>query len=143
MKLAGLVVCLTSILVVAAQPAWTAVCTVPGFHPTIQTAVADASCSEIEIAGGTYPESVVVTRALRMNGAGSDQTFIQGQMRIDGVSVELSGMHISAPEEPLSSHSGGEVDGFDLVVVPGAAAAAVFADGFESGDLSAWSFSTN
>ena len=46
-----------------------AICTVPGSHPTIQSAVNDLTCSTINVAAGTYNEQVQITRTLTLRGA--------------------------------------------------------------------------
>lgn len=117
-----------------------ATCDVPsGSHPNIQAAVDDSGCGPIVIAAGSYPESVVIARTLNLVGAGSDQTFIQGQVQIFAGAVHLAGMHISAADEALFSTSGAEVSGFDLVVFNGDFEPPLFADGFETGNTDAWS----
>src|SRR3954470_23128856 len=44
-------------------------CTVPGDHPTIQSAATDASCDVINVAPGVYNENVTVTHSCTINGA--------------------------------------------------------------------------
>src|SRR5687767_1883498 len=46
-----------------------ATCTVPGTHPTIQAAAADASCTVINVAPGIYNENVLVSNPTTINGA--------------------------------------------------------------------------
>lgn len=46
-----------------------AVCTVPGTHPTIQDAVNDVTCATINVAPGTYNESVNISHTVTINGA--------------------------------------------------------------------------
>ena len=121
-----------------------ATCIVPsGTHPDIQTAIGDIGCEPIVIAAGTYVESPVIARTVSLTGAGSDQTFIQGQVQVTVGTVHLAGLHITAPADALWAHSGAEVSGFDLEVVNGAVQSSpIFVDGFESGDTSGWSVVT-
>ncbi len=88
----------TVAVVAMAQPAAAATCNVPSApHPTIQAAVDDIGCAPIVIAAGTYSESVVIARTVNLTGAGSDQTFIQGQVQVTSGTVHLAGLHITAP----------------------------------------------
>ncbi|MCB0097703.1 MAG: hypothetical protein KDE46_18355, partial [Caldilineaceae bacterium] len=55
-------------------------CTVPSAaYPTIQAAVDDANCDEVNVAAGTYAESVNIPRALTLRGAGDELTILDGQ----------------------------------------------------------------
>jgi hypothetical protein len=137
---------LTRVLIAAiaglasANLAVAATCNVPsGTHPDIQTAVDDIGCAPIVIAAGTFIESPVIDRSVNLTGAGSGQTFIQGQIQVTAGTVHLDGMYIAAAGEALWSHSGAEVSGFDLVVTSGAVSTVIFTDGFESGGTDAWS----
>ena len=127
-------------LVAFAHSAPAATCNVPSApHPTIQAAVDDIGCAPIIIAAGTYAGTVVIARTVNLTGAGSDQTFVQGQVQVTSGTVHLSGLHITAPADALWAHSGAEISGFDLEVVNGAVEPPLFADGFESGGAGAWS----
>jgi len=121
-------------------PAQAATCNVPSVsYPDIQTAVDDVSCTPIVVAAGTYLETVVIDRDLTLDGAGSDQTFLLGQIQATAGVVHLKRLHITAPADALWAHSGGEISGFDLVVVNGAVQLnSIFFDGFESGDPTEW-----
>jgi len=131
----------TLAVVAFAQPATAATCNVPSApHPTIQAAVDDIGCAPIVIAAGTYSGSVVIARSVNLTGAGSDQTFVQGQVQVNSGTVHLVGLHLTAPNDALWAHSGAEVSGFDLEVVNGEIfETPLFADGFESGGTGAWS----
>ena len=133
------------VLAVVMVAAWTphalaATCNVPSApHPTIQAAIDDIGCDPIIVAAGTYTEAPVIARSLTLMGAGSGQSFIQGQVEVSAGTVSLKQFNISATGEALWSHSGGEISGFDLVVVTGIVETTLFADGFESGTTGAWS----
>ena len=119
------------------------VCAVPSAsHPTVQAAISDLGCSEIVLAAQTFVESPVIGRSLTLRGSGSDQSFIQGRLEVSAGTVSLEGLHLAAAGGALSVHSGAEVSGFDLVALEGDLVALLFADGFETGDLSRWSAST-
>ncbi len=84
------------------QPASAATCNVPSApHPTIQAAVDDIGCAPIVIAAGTYSGSVVIARSVNLTGAGSDQTFVQGQVQVNSGTVHLAGLHLTAPNDAL------------------------------------------
>jgi nitrous oxidase accessory protein NosD len=115
-------------------------CTVPSTaHPTIQSAVVTPSCSQIDVAAGTYTETVVVDRSLELTGAGSTSSFIRGGIEVQAGSAAVTGFHLSGPGEALWAHSGAEVAGFDLVVVNGMVETPLFTDDFESGGTGEWS----
>jgi hypothetical protein len=85
MKIGKLVALTTSALAVAltlltfgASEAKAATCTVPGSHATIQAAVNDPACSNINVAPGVYDEQVKVTRSnVTITGSGQDITSIR------------------------------------------------------------------
>ena len=87
-------------------------CTVPGTHTTIQMAVDDAGCNFVGLAAVNYIESVTVSRSISIIGSPST---LWGSLTIaeDGTEVEVDELEIG-PD-------------------------ALFVDGFESGDTTAWS----
>jgi predicted outer membrane repeat protein len=62
----------------AGTSATTAICTVPGSYSTIQDAVNDVTCTDIEIDAGMYTEIVYITRNITITGAGPGFTTING-----------------------------------------------------------------
>lgn len=55
-----------------------ATCNVPGTHSTIQAAVDDPACSNIDVGPGTFPEQVTVTRSnVTITGSGAASTSIR------------------------------------------------------------------
>jgi hypothetical protein len=124
----------------------TATCQVPSSgHPTIQSAVDDASCTEIVLAAQTFSESPLIDRDLTLDGAGSSETFIEGSVEVSAGTVIVQELQISAPpgtaSEALWAHSGASLSGFDVMVFNGRWVP-LFADGFESGTTSAWSYTS-
>jgi len=114
-------------------------CAVPSpAYPSIQSAVDAPSCSQIDVAAGTYPEQVVIGRSLELAGAGSTESFVLGGVEVGAGTVMVTGLSLSGPGEALRAHSGAEVSGFDLEVVSGALDPPLFADGFEDGTTGAW-----
>lgn len=129
-----------------AAPAVVGVCTVPGSHPTIQAAVDDLGCTDIDLAAQTFPESVLIRRTVTISGAGPS-TVVGGSLRAhgQGVVVIVSDLKVetSCVRGSLQSWTGGEIVAtnveaassvsFDCPENP------IFSDGFESGDTSTWS----
>ena len=141
----------TALVLLSATTGFSAMCSVPsGSYPTIQSAVADPSCTEIVLAAQAFRESVTVGRDLTLRGASSSTSVIEGQLTVQGGSteLELEDLTIDAgvpgvagtAAEALVVAGGAEVRGLDIVVRNATFdPLAVFADGFESGDTSAWS----
>lgn len=77
-------------LALAATTASAATCYVPGDHPTIQSAVDDASCDVISVAPGVYAENVVINRQLTLSGAG-DTTIIHPSAPGPGITLSAGG----------------------------------------------------
>jgi len=73
------------ISVMAAKNSPSAVCSVPGVYTTIQSAIDDVTCDEIVIAAGTFSESLVITRSVTIQGAGSSsdpsQTILNNDLK--------------------------------------------------------------
>ena len=92
--------------------AGTADCTVPGNHTTIQLAVDDLACGLIGLTEINYLESVTISRSLSIEGSPST---VWGSLTIAGENTEVE------------------------VAEVGLGPTALFVDGFESGDASAWS----
>lgn len=53
-------------------------CGVPSQYGTIQAAVDDPDCSDVEVAAGTYYENVVITRDVSISGDAKGDTIIDG-----------------------------------------------------------------
>ena len=138
-------------VLLCASMAFAVVCQVPsGPYPTIQAAVDNPVCTEIELAAQTFEESVVISRDLEMRGVSTTTTVIEGQVTVQGgstqVAIEDLTVDGSAPgvggsfTEALLVEGGAEVNGLRIVVLNATEdPSAIFSDGFESGDTSAWS----
>ncbi len=123
-------------------------CTVPGSHPTIQAAVDDPTCTQIDLADQTYTESVRLPRSLDVVGPSVGTATVEGRVLAIGAStlVTLTRLEVrnGCDPEALAAKYGARIEGTDLVVERAAAlpcpplAPDIFADDFESGDTGAW-----
>ena len=126
------------------------VCSVPTLaYPSIQAAVDDGACTEIELAAQDFVGSVAVSRSLELDGVSSATTTIEGQVTVSGASAEVTlndlkvdggGCHAVA----LNVGDGAQVTSGPDVVVANAAGGEcpIFIDGFELGAAAAWSSTT-
>ncbi|HKR00345.1 MAG TPA: thrombospondin type 3 repeat-containing protein [Pyrinomonadaceae bacterium] len=85
------------------------VCSVPGDYASIQAAVNDPGCLQINVAAGGYTENVVVNRAVVLNGAQagnpvSGRTFgnaaestLTGQITVQAAGVTIDGFSQTNP----------------------------------------------
>ena len=140
-------------LALAPAPLAAAVCNVPtGSFPTIAAALANPACDPIQVAAGSFPESPAIARDVTITGAGSGSTTIAGWVSVTGAATDavLDALRIDATAASatlchasgLDVRGGAKASGVDLVVVgrpTPTSACAFFADGFESGDTTAWS----
>ena len=129
-----------------------ATCTVPSVpHETIQEAVDDIGCTEIDLAAQLFIESVSITRSIVLRGDSSASTVVQGRLTVTGAStiVDLHTLKIDGSALPvrgcfeaaLDVTGGGRVAADDDVVVinTGGGSCPIFADGLETGNSSRWS----
>jgi len=130
-------------------------CNVPTFtHPTLGAAARDVGCTLVQLATGSFPENVEITRGLAIQGAGSAATLFQGYFLVSGAGndVILNGLLVDGTAagvagcwgEILKATGGATItSSADVRVVNTAAGGGVgcrlFADGFESGGTLAWS----
>jgi hypothetical protein len=144
----GLVLILALVLT-SSVPVGAVVCSVPGSHATIQEAIYDSACTEINLSDQTYAESILVPRSLTIAGPGAGTAILEGGVEAtgSGTLVTMTDLEVrnGCQPEAFSAERGGRVEGTGLVVVRSAALpcppviADIFSDGFESGDTSAWS----
>jgi hypothetical protein len=59
----------TALTLIFSYAAQATVCSVPGDHPTIQSAATDPTCDTINVGPGVYNENVTVTHSCEINGA--------------------------------------------------------------------------
>ena len=136
------------ILTALAPPLHAQNCTVPGTHATIQEAIDDPACVTITLSAQTYSESIIIPRSLGLAGPGSGGAIIQGLVLMVGSATEVGLQDLRVENgcisNALRTSSGATMTGTNLEVERLAAlpcpatADSIFADGFESGDTSAW-----
>ncbi len=128
-----------------------AVCNVPsGTHPSIQSAIDDAGCTEVVLAAQTFVESVAVGRSVSIAGGSTATTIVDGRFVVNGSSTEITLNNLTINAASLSS-AGCFREGLDvtggatltsnaLVVIngDGDAVCLIFGDGFETGTTDAW-----
>lgn len=139
---------LVLILAAFAPPLHAQNCTVPGSHVTIQEAIDDPACVTITLSAQTYAESIVIPRSLTLAGPATGGAIVQGLVLMVGSGTEV-GLHDLRVENgcvpnALRTTSGATMTGANLEVERSAALPcpevpdSIFADGFETGDTSAW-----
>lgn len=136
------------------QSAAASLCSVPTIsHPTLGAAVRDVACTTIQLAAGSYPENVVVTRDVAIVGAGSGLSTVAGALEVSGVAsdVTLARLAIDGTAASvagcwtslLRTTGGARLGADDDVVVTSSGltngACRLFIDGFESAGTLAWS----
>ena len=95
-----------TLMTFGAVEAQAATCTVPGTHATIQAAVNDTACSNINVAPGVYDEQVTVMRHnVTITGSGEDITSIRPTTVTANATSLFSGAPIAAIV--LVSNAGG------------------------------------
>lgn len=134
------------------SPAFAQTCTVPGSHATIQDAADDPSCATVNLAAQTYPESIVIRRSLTLAGPGSGGAVVHGLVLMtgSGTQVTLNDLNVENGCVPDALRTSGKakLTGNNLDVVRSASlpcpltADAIFTDGFETGNATAWSTAT-
>ena len=89
------------VLAATAQVASSAqICSVPGSHATIGSAVLDGSCSTIQLSAGTYTEAITIGRGLTLAGPGVGKAVIAGSGSNRQASRSYSGTSICARAAP-------------------------------------------
>jgi hypothetical protein len=116
------------------------VCTVPGTHVSIQAAVDDPACADIELANQNYFELLEIDRSLSLSGAMGGSATVVGQIEVTGSTTlaMLSDFHVEGgcPEGVLRVTGGSQATASWLQVVYDAGSDCVvnliFRDGFEN-----------
>ena len=150
MRAKALITCGVLLWISSAGVCWGASCPVPsGTHPTIQAAVQDPGCTEIEIESQTYIESVTIGRSLSISGVSSAASIIAGRVEIGGAAtvVSLADLTVDGSDpavagcffEAVDVGGGARMLGSNIIVVNSDGdACLIFGDGFEDGTTNAW-----
>jgi len=139
---------LVLILATVGPPLHAQICSVPGSHATIQEAIDDPACITITLSAQTYTESIRIPRSLTLAGPASGGSIVQGLVLMVGSATEVGLQNLRVENgclpNALRTISGATMNGTNLEVERSAAlpcpqtADTIFADGFESGDTTAW-----
>lgn len=135
------------------EPLAAAICTIPGTHSDLRCAVGDPTCSEIGLATGTYVvDRLPIARDLVLHGAGPGSTTISGLFIVTGATTDVSLVNLridatnatsgGCAEAALSVSGGAHVasgGGLEALDRPPTGACRLFADGFETASICAWS----
>lgn len=71
---------------------------VPGDYTTIADALANATAGDtVQVAAGTYTEDLTLPGGVILQGAGIDQTIIQGQITVTGGEAGLVSLNVEGP----------------------------------------------
>jgi len=104
---------LVSTVTLACGSLQAAICTVPGSHSTIQAAIGDLTCSELQLQDQAYPEVVHITRGLELGGPVNGDAAVLGQLAASGGStnIVLSELRIegNCPDGVLRVTSGAQL----------------------------------
>ncbi len=130
MRACPLVAFIVAVVVGAAPAALAAPCPVPtGSHPTIQSAIDDGTCTEIELGSQTYTESIAIGRTLSVSGVSSSASVIAGRVQLTGTSTVVSLADLTADgsdpavsgcfREAVDVDGGAQLVGSNIVVING------------------------
>ena len=121
-------------------------CTVPGSHETINSAIDDPVCTEVELDALIYDETLDVARSIDLIGPPADSAEIRGPVRVAGnaTSVHLERLIVTTDcdSQAILARGGAQVSASDLDVVfadGSGCLGGLFLDGFEVGTTAAWS----
>ncbi len=117
-------------------------CQVPADRPSIQAAVNDVACTDIELKGQIYTESINIRRTLNLSGPVGGRAVIQGAASVTGTSVVVVLSDLSIENgcnvPGLSASASATVETSNLIVQSSARFTCdagetdlIFADGFE------------
>jgi hypothetical protein len=111
------------VFALTATHAWSATCSVPADHATIQSAVDDPNCTSVSVAAGIYNENVTISRSVTVNGAQAGQDFAVRTSAGLAESVVRGASSVGANPVFLVSAANVMIDGFTIqdAVTAGAA----------------------
>ena len=84
------------LMVAMPGPVIAGACNVPGTHPTIQQAIDDLACNDIELSSQSFTENISIDRSLSLSGPGEGVAILRGQAVVTGLatSVSLTGFRV-------------------------------------------------
>lgn len=132
------------VLVLPAEPAAAQVCSVPSQRSSIHAAVLDPDCAVVNVAFGSYVESVAVHRSVWINGASTATTIVRGRVLVrgSGTVLEMTNLSVDARGatngcyDAIEVASGAGLRPSAVATVGGASintACPLFADSFDYG----------
>lgn len=132
-------ICLALFGALLSTPVFAGVCSVPGTHSTIQAAIDDVGCSDIQLTNQSYFELLQIDRSLTLSGVQDGSAQVIGQVSlIGGTTVaSLNDFRIESgcPGGALHVSGGAQVSVSDMEVAWASGtpclADVVFSGGFE------------
>lgn len=99
------------VLALPAEPAAAQVCNVPSQRSSIHAAVLDPDCVVVNVAFGSYVESVAVHRSVWINGASTSTTIVRGRVLVrgSGTVLEMTNLSVDARGAPAGCYDAIEV----------------------------------
>lgn len=127
-------------MAVVSHPALAGSCTVPGTHDSIQAAVDDPGCTQIELANRDYFELLSINRSVTLSGPPGGNARVVGQVQVTGPTTLalLSNFRVEGgcPDGVLRVTGGGQAtaDGIQVIVdaASGCDSNVFYRDGFET-----------
>ncbi len=87
-------------------------CAVPEVHSTIQRAVDDPGCRQVQIMGGRYRETLVIDRSVTIAGASGTVVAIEGRIVVEGSETLVSMVNLTVATscaEAIATRNGSQV----------------------------------
>lgn len=92
-------------------------CSVPGSHATVQSAVDDVNCATVEVDAGVFPESVLVTRSVAVVGDAGGGTLLSALRAAgDGVALVAESLQLGCVTDALVSKDGASVNALNISI---------------------------
>lgn len=79
-----------ALLLLVTGSAQAALCNVPASYTSVQAAVNDNNCSEIQMSPGQYEGSINISRSLTLSGSGSNRTVVNGVVSVSGNTTQAT-----------------------------------------------------
>jgi len=79
-----------ALILLVTGSAQAAICNVPASYASVQAAVNDNNCSEIQMSPGQYEGSINISRSLTLSGSGSNRTVVRGVVSVSGNATQAT-----------------------------------------------------